>query len=549
VTYIAPSGGANAFQAAIAAGTRNAIVAILSTADGSSSAAPAPPSESVTLSIAANGAAAALHRSFAQSLGSGEHVWAATLLQTGGARSIVQSAQQVLPLAESRPDERYRASLAALAARSRRSLVPLGGRRSALALARTPGAQASFWVLRAAIGTGGGSYGAVPATLRGVSAHGNVWIDDTLAFDTAAVQQIGVDFETAYDSDSRHFGTSEYSSTSPGARLTTPPCDAAGKELPGAGAVPLLIPPAGGVHVVLIVSQNTLGAGVGGYHSVVNLVPQAVANCFDGQPQSNEASMIVLGFAPGADLNFTLKEDFVRGTAHEFQHELNFVQHFVLAQAPQQEQTWINEGLSMLAQDFVVSQLFGGTPNIDVADAVRRAQLFLSLPEAVSLTRFSGISAGGSAFAYNCSACYGDAYLFERYLYDRFGGDAFAHAVEGGGAIGASNLRAATGTALASLISDYGVALAVSGLNATSDPRFSFTAFDPYGTYTDQFGRTVTLLGPSATLAAPGSHLDYTAFAGAFRYFATQPNPSQGAAVTVTDAAGALQLMPALIQH
>jgi hypothetical protein len=288
---------------------------------------------------------------------------------------------------------------------------------------------------------------------------------------------------------------------------------------------------------------------MGGYFTAVNLLPQAVANCFGGQARSNEASMIVIGFAPGADLNFTLKESFVHGTAHEFQHELNFVQHFVLAQSPQQEQTWIDEGLSMLAQDFAVSQLFGGTPNIDVADAVRRAQLFLSLPEAVSLTRFSGIPAGKSAFAYNCSACYGDAYLFERYLYDRFGGDAFAHAVEGGGAVGASNLQAATGTTLASLISDYGVALAVSGLNVTSDPRFSFAAFAPYGTYTDQFGGTVSLLGPAVTLAAPGSNVNDAAYAGTFRYFATQPNPSQGAAVTVTDDAGALQLMPALIQH
>jgi hypothetical protein len=546
---MAPSGGASAFQGTIAAATQNAIVAILSTVDGSSSSAAAPPSESVTLSVAATGGTAALHRGVAPALAGGEHVWAATLLRAGDARDAVQAVLPALPLAEARPDDRYRASLAALAARARRSLAPLGGRSSALALARTPGAQGSFWVSRAAIGTGGGSYVAVPATLRGVSAHGNVWIDDTLTFDTAAVQQIGVDFETAYDSDSRHFGTPEYSSTSPGARLTAAPCDAAGNALPGAAPVPMLIPPAGGVHAVLIVNQSTLGAGLGGYYSAVNLLPQAVANCLDGHPPSNETSMIVLGFAPGTDLNFTLKENFVRGTAHEFQHAVNFVQHYVLAQTAQQEETWINEGLSMLAQDFAVSQMFGGAPKIDVDDALGRAQQFLSLPEAVSLTDFSGSAAAGNAFAYNCSACYGDAYLFERYLYDRFGGDAFAHAVEGGGAIGASNLQAATGTALATLISDYGVALAVSGLNVTSDPRYAFTAFDPYGTYTDQFGHTVTLLGPNVTLAAPGSNQHYTAFAGTFRYFATQPGASQGAAVTVTDAAGALQLTPALIQY
>jgi hypothetical protein len=531
----------NAFAGSIAAGAHSGLVAVLSTALAPAGSLAAPASEGVSVSIGTTATSATSQRGSVQTLAVRSHVWASELF---GVHAAVTS-PAVPARSEAHPDERYLATLTALARSAGRSSTPFAPGRASKALSQGVGATAPFWVSTAGIGTSGNSYVSVPATLRAAFTHANVWIDDTLSFDAGSLQQIGVDFETAYASDTSHFGTAEYSSAAPGARLTAPACDASGNPLPG--AVPLLIPP-GGRHVVLIVNQNTMGQGMGGYFSGLNFLPQAVANCLSGRPPSNEASMIVLGYAPGSDLNYAVREDFVRGTAHEFQHDVNFVQHFVLAPTPLTEETWINEGLSMLAQDFAVSQLYGGAPNVDVDDAVGHAQQFLSAPEAYSLTAFSG-PAGASAFAYNCSGCYGDAYLFMRYLYDRFGGDPFTHAMESGGAVGTSNLRAATGAAPQVLIGDYGVALAVSGLGISSDPRFSFKSFDPYGSYTDQFNRAVTLDGPAAIGQSPGSSVTYATFSGTFAYFATRPAAAQGAGVLVTDAAGGLLLTPALIQH
>jgi hypothetical protein len=535
---------ANTFQGSIAIGARNGLIAVLSPALSLNAPPGAPASESVNVSIGTSLATASFRRGATQASTGAGHVWAADLFTAhpAGQRLLPPPAQS-----EGRPGERYRAALAALARNAGHAPLRPDASRSVRALAASVGSKAAFWVSTSAIGQGGGAYASVPATLRGTSAHGIVWVDDTLSFDAASVAHIGSDFETAYDSDTRHFGTAEYTVAAPGASLTAQACDASGNPIGGAQA-PMLIAPPGGRHVVLIVNQNTLGAGMGGYFSAVNDLPQAVANCFDGHPPSNEASMIVLGYAPGADLNYVLKEDFVRGTAHEFQHAINFVQHFVLAQNARQEEGWIDEGLSMLAQDFAVSQTFNGTPSLDVDDALARAQQYMSQPEAFSLTAFSGMT-DAAAFANNCSGCYGDSYLFERYLYDRFGGDAFAHAMESAGLVGNANLQAATGQTPQALIADYGVALAVSGLNLTTNPRFSFTAFDPYGAYRDQFGNAYTFKGPAVTLLAPGSTLTYTSFVGTFRYFATQPNIAQGAGVTVTDAGGGLALTPALIQH
>ncbi len=534
----------NVFRGTLPATARTGLIAVLSTAVDASGVAPA--SESLNLSTS-NVAPAAFERVIPQAFGGTSRVWAADVLQTGSPASS-RSALPAPPFADARPDDRYLAPLVTLAGSARHSLSPLAERRSARALASQVGATSSFWVSKAAIGTPGGNYAAVPATLRATFTHSSIWVDDTLGFDAPSLERIGVDFENAYQSDTRHFGTVEYAPDSPGARLTTQPCDAAGNPIAGAQPVPMLIPPPNGRHVVLIVNQSNIGAGLGGYFSALNFLPQQVANCLPGQPPTNETSMIVVAYAPGADLNYALQEDFVRSTAHELQHAINFVQHYVLAQSPANEEPWINEGLSMLAQDFAVSQLFGGAPSIDVDDALAHAQQFLSYPEGASLTDFSGAS-GSTPFVYNSASAYGNSYLFMRYLYDRFGGDAFSRSVESGGAVGAANLRGATGIAAETLIGDYGVALAVSGLGITTDPRFNFTAFDPYGTYTDQFNRTMTLRGPAVTVLAAGSNVTYAAYRGTFRYFSTQPGAGQGAGVTVADAAGGLQLAPALIQR
>jgi hypothetical protein len=537
------SSGANAYSGTIAIGAHTGVIAVLSTALDPDQGQP-PASGTVNVSIGSSASSSAMLQQRGAQAATQRRVWAADLFFAAGSRPAAQTQLPTPALVDGHPDQPFLDSLAALARNGVHSSSPPAQRRSALASA-TVGAGGSFSVSQAAIGTGGGGYTSVAATLRATSAHANVWIDNTLGtLDATAAQRIAADFENAYDSDTRHFGSVEYTSASPGARVMLRPCDASGRQIGGA-LVPMFISP-GGRHAVLIVNQTTLGNGMGGYFSAMDYETQAIANC--SRVPSNELPLIVLGYAPGADLNYALDEDFVRGTAHELQHAINFVQHYILAPTPQVDSTWINEGLSMLAQDFAVSELHNGTPNLDVDDALARAQEFLRQPEAYNLTGFD-CATGSSGFTYNCSGSYGESYLFERYLYDRFGGDAFTLALESGSAAGVANLQAVTRTPVQQLISDFGVALAVSGLHVTSDPRFAFTAFNPYGSYTDQFGGSRTFNGPAVTTQTPGTSVTYPSVAGTFRYFATQPNAAQGAGVTVTDTAGPLQLAPALIQH
>jgi hypothetical protein len=62
----------------------------------------------------------------------------------------------------------------------------------------------------------------------------------------------------------------------------------------------------------------------------------------------------------------------------------------ILATNPQSEDRWINEGLSMLAQDFAVHNLFPQV-SLDVDDALEHTIVFLNNPENFSLTGFTGV--------------------------------------------------------------------------------------------------------------------------------------------------------------
>ncbi len=113
---------------------------------------------------------------------------------------------------------------------------------------------------------------------------------------------------------------------------------------------------------------------------------------------SNEAPMIYLGWFDQNDGGaYELQEDLVRGPAHEFQHLINFVNHALLSNdLSASEDTFINEGLSMLAQDLALPRQYPSLTH-DSLDAMRHADLWLASPQSYSLTGFSGIDPGKSA--------------------------------------------------------------------------------------------------------------------------------------------------------
>ena len=250
--------------------------------------------------------------------------------------------------------------------------------------------------------------------------------------------------------------------------------------------------------------------GVGGYFSAVNYVPQLAWNRLlttNGQihrrARLNEAPMINVGYFASNPQSYETGEDMVRGTAHEFQHLINFVHHDVLnAPGPSGEEAWINEGMSMLAQDLAVQQMYPGTSN-DVADALYHANLYLAATENVSVTGFTSVNPNTNAQTYNCSACYGADYLFQRYMYDRLGGDTYLHSMLSSSAVSYANLQAASGINPTQALSDFAVALAASNTGTTTDPRYTFTGLNLHAVLHDQFGNARTLSGPTPRPSRP----------------------------------------------
>ena len=425
--------------------------------------------------------------------------------------------------------------------------VPLTRRPRSLGV--TAGATNAFWVANGAIGSIGGSSMQVPATLKAVTAHGYIWVDDTLpgaGVDPTAIQSIANDFENAYASDTAHYGSSTYTTSSPGlAGYTLPTCDTTGAH--DGGVVPYFITPTDNKINVLLINELNLGSGVGGYFSAGNYFYQGALNCNIGHgstaasvTKSNEAPMFVVGYYTPNSPTFETGEDLVRGTAHEFQHLINFVNHAILNDGSY-EDSWINEGMSMLAQDFAVQRMYPNTA-FDVDDAGYRAGQYLAAPHNYSLTAFTGIS--GGVQHYNCSGCYGEEYLFQRYLYDRFGGDAYLHKMLGL-PLSYANLQQATGIDPAQAISDFAVAIGATGTGATSDPRFTFTSINLRGTYTDQWGNGKDFLGPATLPLAAGAN---THMLGSFFYLDGDATAA-GKTITVKDVTGSYNLRAAVVQR
>lgn len=129
--------------------------------------------------------------------------------------------------------------------------------------------------------------------------------------------------------------------------------------------------------------------------------------------------------------------------------------------------------------------------------------------------------------------------MFQRYLRDRFGGDAYTHTMETSGTTGDANLRIVTGEAPASLFGDFALAMAADSLNvASSDPRFTFGSLNLSGGYADQFGATTSLGGLFAQPFS-GNAVTVSAPVGGFAFVNMGAVPLSGVSVSVSDHASA----------
>ena len=140
---------------------------------------------------------------------------------------------------------------------------------------------------------------------------------------------------------------------------------------------------------------------------------------------------------------------------HEFQHLINFHQH-VLVRGGESEATWLDEGLSHVAEDLVDGFVSGGNSG--------NVSAFLADPGAVGLTAQDRVSAPER----------GAAYLFVRSLLDRFGEAILLRLVQTGSS-DRDTVEEATGVPFRELLAGYAVRLYASGTGLAGHSRFDFS--------------------------------------------------------------------------
>jgi len=160
---------------------------------------------------------------------------------------------------------------------------------------------------------------------------------------------------------------------------------------------------------------------------------------------------------------------------------------------------------------------------------------------------FAGMQTSGNTL-FNCSICYGPAWLLQRYFYDRFGGDAYTHAMEAGSSTSWGELESVTGANAQQLLHDFAVTLGSSNTSGAVAP-YEFSSLNLHATYTDQLGNVYTLTGPAplATLSQ-GSSQSFNVLLGAYVYFAL-PASTSTANASLDEATSSFDLNGAVIGY
>lgn len=141
--------------------------------------------------------------------------------------------------------------------------------------------------------------------------------------------------------------------------------------------------------------------------------------------------------------------------AHEFQHLINFNQH-VLVENGDAEESWLNEGLSHVAEDLVGGHIDGGNTDL-VSD-------FMSTPEKYALTGDAALNSG----------IRGAAYLFVRGLMESFGSNVPGRLVKTN-KVNTANVEALSGQTFDAVYQTFVSRLFLSGNNLSSDATLNYT--------------------------------------------------------------------------
>lgn len=193
----------------------------------------------------------------------------------------------------------------------------------------------------------------VQATLQYVTDHLYFWIQDGVSYDARALQRLCETFETKIYPTNREFFGSEWT--------------------PGIDNDP---------HLYVLFARG-VGNNLAGYFSSADEIPP------QAHPYSNAAEMFLMN----AD-TLDLGDPYIYGTmTHEFQHMIHWYRD-------RNEESWLNEGFSVLAE-FLNNYDVGGFDYLYVSDPDLQLNVWPAPP--------------------NSTPHYGASFLFLAYFLDRFG--------------------------------------------------------------------------------------------------------------------------------
>jgi hypothetical protein len=182
---------------------------------------------------------------------------------------------------------------------------------------------------------------------------------------------------------------------------------------------------------------------------------------------SNGADVIYLNDVANAQANgFSADEAassvFPGTLAHELQHLINLNQRCLLRRCSGAEETWLNEGLSKVAEDLAGFGWNGSPGRSEGAQYLGRGGDQLRGYDGRSLTRWEGDPIGN----------YQGAHSFVRYFADRRGADFASRLVQGRG--GVPGLESVLHMPFARAMADWATALLFSNEGTSPDARFDY---------------------------------------------------------------------------
>ncbi|HBC76842.1 MAG: hypothetical protein A2008_02730 [Candidatus Wallbacteria bacterium GWC2_49_35] len=250
----------------------------------------------------------------------------------------------------------------------------------------------------------------------------------------------------------------------------------------------------GDERVYILFSYNVNKQSAAGYFDSTNQLTQAVLdssadynkNSSGYKYYSNEKEMFYMAAPKSTFSGETYLTNTLGVIAHEFQHMINWNQHSLI-NPDILEESWLNEGLSQLAQDIAGYGYQYGTLSFVI-------EPFLRYPESYSLTKFQ------FGLGY-----YGNAYLFARYLADR---GANPMNLVKSSKTGRANVedevkRISAAADFDGFFEDFAAALYLSNSGVTDDAKYNFTSIDIRAVQKD--GTSLGGLRPGGTLSLPAS--------------------------------------------